>query len=169
MGRRNIQGGSKTKAMARKTSDTNTGSLIVPSTSEEKYAVVTAVLGSGRFRIITNEKKEHIGIVPGSMRGSKKRNNYVELNSFVLVNDRSTWQTQKHNSPADIFHIYAKNHADQLNLRSMFADNMVHSYGKLHMEDSLVAFENIEEVIENEKDTHEQVKFEDGDINLDLI
>ena len=120
MGRRNLQGGSKTKSMARKGGQDCTDNIIIPSTDEEKYAIVTAVLGNGRFAISTLENKEHIAILPGAMRGAKKRKNFVMLHSIILINDRSSWQTIKHRSHADIILIYSEQQCQQIRLNERF-------------------------------------------------
>lgn len=105
MGKKNIQGGNKTKAMARKTTYDNAGTR-VPLTPEEKYGIITSVCGSGRFQILSLDNLKFLGILPGSMRGHKKRNHYVALHDLVLFNDRTSWQTIKLNSHADILHVY---------------------------------------------------------------
>ena len=120
MGRRNLQGGSKTKSMARKDATDSTDNIIIPTTEEEKYAIVTAVLGNGRFAISTLEKKEHIAILPGAMRGAKKRKFFVTLHSIILINDRSSWQTIKHRSHADIIHIYSEQQCQLIRLNEQF-------------------------------------------------
>ena len=120
MGRRNLQGGSKTKSMARKDATDYTDNIIIPTTEEEKYAIVTAVLGNGRFAISTLEKKEHIAILPGAMRGAKKRKFFVTLHSIILINDRSSWQTIKHRSHADIIHIYSEQQCQLIRLNEQF-------------------------------------------------
>jgi hypothetical protein len=119
MGRRNVQGGNKTKTMARNTTYVS-NKIRIPEGPEEEYAVVVAVCGNGRFRIQTEAKKTHMGVLPGSMKGHKKRNNYVQLNSILLINNRSSWQTIKEESTVDIEHIYTANHIAELGLSTMF-------------------------------------------------
>lgn len=126
MGRRNLQGGSKTKSMARKTTYEKSSTRVIES-EEEKYAIVKAVSGNGRFRVETSEKKTHVGILPGSMRGHKKRHNYVGLDSILLINDRSSWQTIKDNSPADIVHVYSTSDVERLKLKPLFQESVVDS------------------------------------------
>ena len=121
MGRRNLQGGNKTKSMARKTPYDNNNTR-VPQSEEEQYAIVKSVSGNGRFRVETSERKMHIGILPGSMRGHKKRNNYVALDTVVLLNDRRSWQSIKENSPADIVHVYTPMDVERLGLNSYFKE-----------------------------------------------
>lgn len=119
MGRRNVQGGNKTKTMASNKSFVS-NKIRIPESEEEEYAVVVAVSGNGRFRIQTESGKKHMGVLPGSMKGHKKRNNYVSLNSIVLINNRNSWQTIKEDSTVDIEHIYSPNHIAELGLVETF-------------------------------------------------
>ena len=121
MGKRNVQGGNKTKAMAKTTPYERSGTR-TPQSEEEKYGIIKSVSGSGRFRVQTADKKVYVGILPGSMRGHKKRNNYVSLDTIVLINDRSSWQTVKENSHADIVHVYTANEQNRLDLTALFQD-----------------------------------------------
>jgi hypothetical protein len=118
---KNVQGGNKTKGMARKTPYEKSGTR-VPETEEEKYGIVKSVSGNGRFRVETPEKRTYVGILPGSMRGHKKRNNYVGIDSIVLINDRSSWQTVKENSHADIVHVYSSTEQSRLEIAHLFQD-----------------------------------------------
>ena len=124
MGRRNVQGGNKTKTMARNTTYVS-NKIRIPEGAEEEFAVVTAVCGNGRFRIKTEADKTHMGVLPGSMKGHKKRNNFVQLNSIILINNRSSWQTIKEESTVDIEHIYSPNHIAELGLTTMFQKQLL--------------------------------------------
>ena len=119
MGKRNMQGGNKTKAMAKSTPYEKSASRI-PLSQEEKYGIIKSVSGSGRFRVLSPDNKLYVGILPGSMRGHKKRNNYVGLDTIVLINDRSSWQTIKDNSHADIVYVYTYAEINRLHLHSLF-------------------------------------------------
>lgn len=121
MGKRNVQGGNKTKAMAKSTPYERSGTR-TPQSEEEKYGIIKSVSGSGRFRVQTADKKVYVGILPGSMRGHKKRNNYVILDTIVLINDRSSWQTVKENSHADIIYVYTASEQNRLDLTALFQD-----------------------------------------------
>jgi hypothetical protein len=165
MGRRNLQGGNKTKAMARKTPYEGTTAR-VPQSEEENYAIVRSVSGNGRFRVETSENKTHIGILPGSMKGHKKRNNYVTLDTIVLINDRRSWQSIKENSPADIVHVYSAMDIERLGLSSYFKETK-------KIESDIVFSNSInDDIISSDaKDitfdcTNEE---EDDEFNIDLI
>jgi hypothetical protein len=117
---KNFQGGKKAKGMASRNGNEGTHDVRKKVGNEEEYAKVTAVLGNGRFRVLTENKVVHMAVLPGSMRGHKKRNNYVELNTFALINNRSSWQTYKEGCPVDIDHVYTSAQADSLQLSAIF-------------------------------------------------
>ena len=126
MGRRNFQGGNKTKAM-KKGSTIEDSEIRTILSDEEEYAIVTAVCGNGRFKVTSQNNINYMAILPGSMRGSKKRNSYVELNSIILINNRSSWQTIKTNSTVDITHVYSQNHISHLKLFTYFNTQLKHT------------------------------------------
>ena len=165
MGRRNLQGGNKTKAMARNDSYQKRETRI-PETEEEKYAIVISVSGNGRFRVSTEDKTEHVAILPGSLRGHKKRNNYVGLGSFVLINNRSSWQTIKANSQADIVNVYDANEVERLGLIYMFQEKTTDNNVSFNMDDIMPSYEEQED----EEEILETIpEHENGDIDFDAI
>jgi len=150
---KNIQGGKKAKSMARKAGSLNTDLPIVVST-EEEYVVVTAVSGNGRFRVTNENGVVYVAVVPGSMRGRKKRNNYVETNSFLLINNRSSWQTLKPLAHVDVEYVYSKSQAQQLGLYDKF-NELIRSHFD-HNDNSSVQFSNnVEEPVEKVIDNNE--------------
>lgn len=175
MGRKNIQGGNKTKGMARNRNYNNKATRI-PESEEEEYAIVTSVSGNGRFRVQTQKKINYTGVLPGSMRGHKKRNNYVQLHSIILINNRSSWQTMKEGSPVDILNIYNDQELDELDLKEAFKDHLYSGFNRATklLDDSVVQFQNtenkihtVQQQLENNNDT--DVVVEDDGFNLDLI
>lgn len=174
MGRKNIQGGNKTKGMARNR-NYNNKAIRIPESEEEEYAIVTSVSGNGRFRVQTQKKINYTGVLPGSMRGNKKRNNYVQLHSIILINNRSSWQTMKEGCPVDILNIYNDQELDQLDLKEAFKDHLYSCFNSATklLDDSLVQFQNTENKvstvvqIDNNKDT--DIVEEDEGFDLDLI
>lgn len=184
MGRRNVQGGNKAKAMARSSGFQNK-QLRKAEGPEEEYAIVTAVSGNGRFRLTGENQKDYIGILPGSMRGSKKRNNYVAQKSIVLVNNRSSWQTQKALSQVDIVHVYSSNHINELRLDSKFTGilDMFQNNNEIANNDTIVFQNNAEEDlipaqrvpirdivdVSDNSDEENTVGNTSNDIDIDLI
>jgi hypothetical protein len=152
---KNIQGGKKAKSMARQNGNQNIDLPVVVST-EEEYVIVNSVSGNGRFRVTNEKGVVYVAVVPGSMRGRKKRNNYVETNSFLLINNRSSWQTLKPLAHVDVEYVYSKPQAQQLRLFDKFSEmirsQMMHS----NHDNSDVQFSNnVEEVIEKQENTEE--------------
>ena len=144
MGRRNFQGGNKTKAMKKGSSVEDT-EIITIQTEEHEYAIVTAVCGNGRFKVTSHKKNNYTAILPGSMRGSKKRNYYVEMNSILLINNRSSWQTIKPNATVDILHVYSQNHISHLKLYQYF-------HTQSNTSNDLVIFQNHDSILlQNDK------------------
>lgn len=141
MGRRNFQGGNKTKSMA-KSNISDDRDIRVPLTDEEEYAIVTAVSGNGRFKVASSNKLNYTAILPGSMRGSKKRKCYVENNSILLINNRSSWQTVKPNSTVDIIHVYSINHISHLKLTLLFSNiTTTHKNDMVHFQNDHIQIE----------------------------
>jgi translation initiation factor IF-1 len=160
---KNVQGGNKTKGMARKTQYDKSGTR-VPESEEEKYAIVKSVSGNGRFRVETPEKRIYVGILPGSMRGHKKRNNYVGIDSIVIINDRSSWQTAKENSHADITYVYSSTEQSRLEIALLFRESTLKSSEEfLFQNEDIVTAEMTfdSKMIAPEED--------DKDFNIDLI
>lgn len=156
---KNLQGGNRTKGMARKTPYQSHG-VRIPESEEEKYAIVRGVSGNGRFRVETDDKKVHVGIVPGSMRGHKKRNNYVQMDTIVIINDRSSWQTVKDNGHVDIVYVYEQSESNRLGLSALFQECK-------NVEND-VTFQNTDMPAEDVFSNH--VAFVDNDeIDMDLI
>lgn len=161
MGRRNFQGGNKTKAMA-KQSNIEDREIRVPLSDEEEYVIVTAVCGNGRFKVSSSSNNDYLAILPGSMRGSKKRNAYVELNSILLINNRSSWQTYKQNAHVDIVHVYSMNHISHLKLRNLFQNN-----NATHSNDLDILFENKNsDAIHDTSKNYTQTISDDFDLTL---
>ena len=152
---KNIQGGKKAKSMARKSGNHNTDLPVVVS-PEEEYVIVAAVSGNGRFRVTNEKGVVYVAVVPGSMRGRKKRNNYVETNSFLLINNRSSWQTLKPLAHVDVEYVYSKSEAQQLRLfdkfNEMIRSQMIHSN---HDNADIQFSNNVEEVVEKQESTDE--------------
>ena len=163
---KNVQGGNKTKGMARKTPYENNGNRI-PQTEEEKYGIIKSVSGNGRFRVETSDKKTYVGILPGSLRGHKKRNNYVGLDTIVLINDRSSWQTVKDNSHADIIHVYSAGEQTRLDLNMLFQEKRkIDNSVQFQTEDRAIHIDSSSNIIEFKADRKEE---ENEELDLDFI
>jgi hypothetical protein len=144
---KNVQGGKKAKSMARKSSSLNNDLPVVVST-EEEYVIVTSVSGNGRFRVTNDKGIVYVAVVPGSMRGRKKRNNYVETNSFLLINNRSSWQTLKPLAHVDVEYVYSKSQAQQLGLYDKFNEFIRSQMFDQNDNSSIQFSNNIEESVD---------------------
>jgi initiation factor 1A len=166
MGKRNMQGGNKTKAMAKSTPYERSGTR-TPQSEEEKYGIIKSVSGSGRFRVQCADKKAYVGILPGSMRGHKKRNNYVGLDTIVLINDRSSWQTIKENSHADIVYVYTASEQNRLDLMSLFQQE------KSKIDNTIIfqfqGGESANSPVINTSALSEEDKIEEEEVDLEFI
>jgi len=168
MGKRNVQGGNKTKAMAKSTTYERSGTR-TPQSEEEKYGIIKSVSGSGRFRVQTADKKVYVGILPGSMRGHKKRNNYVGLETIVLINDRSTWQTIKENSHADIVYVYTASEQSRLDLLSLFQEKNKIDTASFQFQTGGESANNMSVVLATPDDDGDGLIEEEEEVNLDFI
>jgi hypothetical protein len=167
MGRRNLQGGNKTKGMAR-SNGRQQNELRCPEGDEEEYAIISAVSGNGRFRMINENKKQYVGILPGSMRGNKKRNNYVELNSVVLINNRSSWQTAKEMSQADIVHVYSSMHIRELKLHEKFQEQLnKHNNNGSILDKNYITFDNNATTVDEKKKEIIAIEEEEEEDDID--
>lgn len=172
MGRRNVQGGNKAKGMARnRHNHGNNNQLITPEGDEQKYAIVISIFGGGRFSIETEDGERHIAILPGSMKGSKRRNNNVELNSILMINNRSSWQSIKPNSQADIEHVYSSKDIDYLKLNEKFQKILNERCFQTKTMETDIIFEstNNTNIVAEENIVQYDKNDFSGDIDLSLI
>lgn len=116
----------------------NTEKRILKTKEEyEEYGLVTKTLGGGNFKIKLNlQNKEVIGKVRGKLKkGSQKKENWVEVDSIVLVSYRD-FQDAK----VDILYVYTHEEAKTLRKTGeiIFEDNTKEETGKEHNEDDCV-------------------------------
>lgn len=174
---KNFQGGKKAKSMARKNGNSNNNDVPVIVSPEEEYAVVTAVSGNGRFRVCNKDGTTYVAVLPGAMRGRKKRNNYVSNNTFLLINNRSSWQTLKPLCHVDVDHVYSEQEAQQLQLHNLFREYMNKEFSdKLSNDNNAIQFSNVQDVEPVQMAKSKQKQDEDdeevvlnNDFDLDLI
>jgi translation initiation factor 1A len=95
------------------------GRELVIKDDDSDYAIVTKKLGNGRFMIRLNMRKdEMLGRLCGKFKhGKHKRNNWVDVDSVVLVGIRE-FQT----NVVDIVHVYDSAEARQLKKMGEFID-----------------------------------------------
>lgn len=130
---KNQFGGSSHKKFARKNSTTSEHRPNVRTAREEGeiYANVVKIYGGGVCGVRDmNTGNEYMCIIRGKFRGKDKKNNLVEIGSWVLVGLRDWESTAKDQKPkCDLLEIYTK---DEFNrLKNMVRCNWV------SLEDSL--------------------------------
>jgi initiation factor 1A len=59
---------------------------------EEKYAIVTKMLGNGMCQVLCNDAKSRLCIIRGGFKGKNKSSNIIKSGTWVLVGTRD-WET----------------------------------------------------------------------------
>ncbi len=114
MPKKNTQGGSKFKSMARKDiGGKGDGKLVLSSDPLEIYAIVTKMLGNGMFYAEDQDKKQYLGHIRNKFRGKSKRQNMISVGSIILFGLRE-WE-EPHKS-GDLIHIYDPHDIESLHL-----------------------------------------------------
>ncbi len=93
---KNTTGGSKTKGQARKFVNTvkQTTHLRVSNDEYEVYAQVTKMLGNGMCHVLCIDQETRLCHIRGKFRGRGKRDNFIAINSWILVGLRE-WESNK--------------------------------------------------------------------------
>jgi translation initiation factor 1A len=101
----------KTKSFKKSTGDEKAVRKLAEKGDDTNYGMVTKVLGNSHFMVKLNmENKEVYARLCGKFRkGSKKRENFVNVNSVVLVGLRD-FEDDK----VDIIHVYKPEEVRQL-------------------------------------------------------
>tara|TARA_Y100000816_G_C26086040_1_gene573114 strand:- start:588 stop:1121 length:534 start_codon:yes stop_codon:yes gene_type:complete len=108
---KNQQGGNKSKKMGRKfTSAPIDRKLRLLEDEDERYAVVTKLLGNGMCNVDTaKESSELLCVIRKKFKGRGKRDNSVKIGSVILIGLRS-FETVKDNSKqkCDLLEVYSE-------------------------------------------------------------
>lgn len=114
MPKKNTQGGSKFKSMARKDmGGKGDGKLLLSSDPLEKYTMVTKMLGNGMFYAIDEEEIQYLGHIRNKFRGKSKRQNMISVGSVILLGLRE-WENP--HKTGDLIHIYDPHDIESLHL-----------------------------------------------------
>lgn len=90
---KNTHGGNKHKGFARKHTIAKASNILRVSNDEnEKYAIVTKMLGNGMFHCHCIDNVQRLGHIRGKFAGRGKRDNIVVVGGWVLVGLRE-WDT----------------------------------------------------------------------------
>ena len=110
---KNIKGGKGSKALARKLTNTyETHRLRTSSSTDEKYAIVSTMLGNGMCRITTSDNLTLVCHIRNKFRGRSKRGNLVTKDSIVLIGIRE-WETPNFKN-CDLLELYDSNDIREL-------------------------------------------------------
>jgi initiation factor 1A len=114
---KNQFGGSSHKKFARKNSAPNENRQNVRTAKEEGeiYANVVKIYGGGVCGVKDMDGREYMCIIRGKFRGKDKKNNLVEIGTWVLVGLRD-WETTAKDEKAkcDLLEIYTKDEFSRL-------------------------------------------------------
>lgn len=111
---RNVNGGNKSKGMARKfAGEPRSDKLVLSTCADERYAVVTNVYGGDRCAVITDNGLVLQCVIRKKFRGRHRRNNLIAVGCYTLVGLRD-YETPNHKI-CDLLEVYSKDEADRLN------------------------------------------------------
>ena len=105
---KNLTGGKGSKNLARKDFDGNFagGHRVYSTDPDEIYAFVVKALGNCMFYVNTISHGQLILHVRGKFSGKNKRNNLIQVGSFILAGLRNFENPHKN---CDLLHIYSNN------------------------------------------------------------
>ena len=115
---KNTKGGNKTKSQGRKYQNVQRvlNFEALRKVEDQEYARVTAVCGSGRYKLICLDKTERLGI----SRGKINRYEKIVLGSIVLISKRD-YQDSK----CDILHTYDRDEVNFLLDKGEFPSDFI--------------------------------------------
>jgi initiation factor 1A len=88
---KNITGG-YTKNQKRVSTQPSSNRVRLSILDEEKYAIVSKMLGNGMCQVLCNDAKSRICIIRGGFKGKNKSSNIIKAGTWVLVGTRD-WET----------------------------------------------------------------------------
>ena len=110
---KNTKGGKGAKGLARKLTNTyETHRIRTSDSPEEKYAIVTNMLGNGMCRITTSANSTLICHIRNKFRGRSKSGNFVTKDSIVLIGLRD-WESPNYKN-CDLLELYDSNDIREL-------------------------------------------------------
>jgi initiation factor 1A len=113
---KNTFGGSSHKKFARSSMAPATKSYLRTVREEgEIYAYVNKMFGNGMCNVVDMDGHEYLCIIRGKFRGKNKKNNKLEIGTWLLVGLRG-WETTKKDAKqtCDLLEIYTKEEIDRL-------------------------------------------------------
>jgi translation initiation factor 1A len=117
---KNTTGGSKTKGQARKfVSARPSNALRLSNDESEVYAQVIKVLGGAMCHVLCMDEKTRLCHIRGKFRGRGKRDNFIGINSWVLIGLRE-WEAERDGvkdkklENCDLLEVYSEHDKDRL-------------------------------------------------------
>jgi translation initiation factor 1A len=151
---KNITGG-YTKNQKRTTSQPSNNRIRLSVLDEEKYAIVTKMLGNGMCQVLCVDSKSRLCIIRGGFKGKNKSSNIIKPGAWVLVGTRD-WETVSTGklSKCDLLEIYKDSDKSKL----------------LDTPTDFTVLKNEEYIITNTTKEMDDVNMDDiGSINFDDI
>ena len=174
---RNNKGGKKGKNVGRKhiVGNITQKGIRLPEEEGEMYAAVTKMLGNGRVEVKCLDNKTRQCVIRQKFRGRGKRDNTINVASWILVGIRD-WETVKEGKMpnCDLLNVYTQNEVEN-HLKKTDIDWTVFSSiedkngNKMIEKDNDIIFANeIEDTVSNEftpttiiMDDNDEIDFDD--------
>jgi len=175
---KNTTGGNKSKALARKNIINKKSNLRFAQEEGEIYAQAIKVMGGNIVSAIDINGNELICHIRGKFRGSKKRDNFISPNSWLLVGLHNWENNSKTIKNCDILEVYTeqdktilKNSITSIDWNKFISnDNKIFSDCK---EDNLIVFSDLNndvyEKIIGQQMLNKQINIIEEEINVDDI
>jgi hypothetical protein len=110
---KNTGGGGNAKKQGRKFQNNNKSDELRQSQDKnELYAIVDKIYGNG-LNVYTCLGQSIWCRIPGRFKGRNKRNNYIEVGSWVLVGIYE-WENEKEPKSCELMEVYDRNDIEQL-------------------------------------------------------
>ena len=118
---KNTHGGNKHKGFARKhVTAKPSNSMRISNDDNEKYAIVTKMLGNGMFHCHCIDNIQRLGHIRGKFSGRGKRDNIVVVGGWILVGLREwdtgsgTGDSKKKMQQCDLLEVYSDSDKERL-------------------------------------------------------
>jgi translation initiation factor 1A len=132
---KNTKGGNKAKSQGRKYQNVQRVLNFeeLRKVDDQEYARVTAVSGSGRYKLICLDKTERLGI----SRGKINRNEKIVLGSIVLISKRDF-----QDSKCDILHTYDRDEVNFLLDKGEFTSEFIQQSNNSSSDSNSITFQS---------------------------
>lgn len=153
---KNTTGGNKSKGQARK-HITSKNSRVLRTAKEEGeiYAIVDRIIGGGQLHVFCDDNKTRLGIIRGKFKGRGKRDNIMNVGTFVLIGLRDFASTKEGDKleQCDILEVYQESEKEQL--RKFIDWTVFSNYDKTKTGNVVSTEDNIEFTNDETNDEYE--------------